>query len=62
MYPSPAEYARNVDRLLMYLSRYGRQPATESQHEPTVTLLSWADQVHELLEEERKQADAARRR
>lgn len=46
----------------MYLSRYGRQPATESQHESTVTLLSWADRVHELLEEERRQAEEARRR
>lgn len=59
MYGSPAEYVRNIDRLLIYLSRYGRQPATEAQYEPTVTLLSWADRVHEFLDEERRQADAA---
>lgn len=62
VYRSPADYERNVDRLLMYLSRYGRQPATEAQQQPTVTLLSWADRVHEFLEEERQQAEAARRR
>lgn len=59
IYETPADYVRNIDRMLVYLSRYGRQPATEAQHEPTVTLLSWADRVHEFLDEERRQADAA---
>lgn len=40
----------------MYLSRYGRVPATEAQHEPTATLLAWADRTHEFLQEEQRQA------
>lgn len=62
LYRTGAAYAINIDRLLMYLARYGRQPATEAQHQPTVTLLSWADRVHEFLQEESRQAEAARRR
>lgn len=60
MYRSVAEYVRNIDRLLIYLGRYGKQDATQMQYEPTVTLLSWADRLHEFLEEENRQATASR--
>lgn len=61
MYRTTDEYERRIDRLLIYLGRYGRQDAVAMQNVPTATLLSWADRVHEFLEEERKQMEDARR-
>lgn len=46
----------------MYLSRYGRGDPVLMLERPTVELLSWADQVHEFLQEEARQAEAARKR
>mgnify|MGYP001603504992 CR=1 FL=1 len=41
---------------MMYLGRYGKQDMTAMQNQPTVRLLGWADALHVLMEEERKQA------
>lgn len=61
-YKTPAEFVRNIDRLLMYLARYGRADPVLLLDRPTVELLSWADRVHELLEEESRQVQESVRR
>lgn len=45
---------------MMYLGRYGKQDLTALQHEPTVRLLGWADALHTLMDEERKQSQTKR--
>jgi hypothetical protein len=59
-YRSPGQYVKQLDKLMMYLGRYGKQNVADLQHEPTVRLLGWADALHELMEEERRQAKAPR--
>lgn len=58
---SPEEFDRSIDRMLMYLGRYGYQDASSMMHEPTVTLRSWADRIGEFLAEEKRQAEEGRK-
>lgn len=55
-------YLEGIDRLLMFLGRYGRQDATALEEVPTVRLLGWADQLHKMIEEETRSAEEARKR
>lgn len=54
--PSPEEYERKLDQLIMFLCRYGKQSAYELEITPTIRLQKLADRLNEFLEEERRQA------
>lgn len=55
------EYERQIDRMLMYLGRYGYQNAESLEtNVPSVTIKSWVDRIGEFLEEERKQVENKR--
>ena len=60
-YESPALFERDIDRMLMYLGRYGYQDAATLLHVPSVVLRSWVARIAEFLEEERQSLEEYRR-
>ncbi len=44
----------------MYLAKYAHQDATKLEHEPTIKLKRWADQIEQLMKEEQEQIESRR--
>ena len=58
LWPDLTEYERQIDRMLMYLARYGYQNAFHIESNvPSATVRSWVDRIGEFLEEERRQVE-----
>lgn len=54
-HPNPQAYIDEIDRLLMYVGRYGRQDAVAMQERiPMRTLVSWGKRTAEMLANENK--------
>lgn len=48
------QYEKGLDRMLMFLGRYGHQSAVELENTPTVTLVGWVEQLKAILEDEER--------
>jgi hypothetical protein len=51
------DYVHGIDRMLVYLGRYGYQSVIETSERATMRdLRSWVGQIDEFLKEEQRQA------
>lgn len=55
-------YIKRINKRIAWLARYGRQDMRTVEDTPTVTILGWIEALDEILDEERKAAEEARKR
>jgi hypothetical protein len=60
VHKSTDSYIRNIDDLLVYLGRYGKQDITQLENKTTWELRRWAATLGRFLEEESRQAEEGR--